>query len=85
MLIGGWMFLSWAFLVTAGKSIALATRIGDWQEFNRFLQHDVPWGTFTNGLPTGLLALGIAQLIKYLLETDYKPGWILRNADKLLY
>jgi len=45
----------------------------------------MPWGTFSNGLPTGLLALGIAQLIKYLLETDHKPGWIFRNADKLLY
>ena len=85
MRIGGWMFLALAFLTAAGKSFALATRIGDWQEFNRFLQHDVPWGTFSNGLPTGLLALGIAQLIRYLLETDHKPEWILRNADKLLY
>jgi len=83
--IGGWVFLFYASLVAAGKSFALATRIGDWQEFNRFLQHDVPWGAFSDGLPTGLLALGIAQLIWYLLETDHQPGWILRNADKLLY
>ena len=79
------MFLALVFLAAAGKSVALATRIGDWQEFNRFLQHDVPWGTFTNGLPTGLLVLGMAQLIRYLLRTDHKPDWILRNADKLLY
>ncbi len=85
MRVGGWVFLALAFLTAAGKSFALTTRIGDWQEFNRFLQHDVPWGTFSNGLPTGLLALGIAQLIRYLLKTDHKPDWILRNADKLLY
>jgi hypothetical protein len=83
--IGGWVFLSWAALIATGKSFALATRIGDWQEFNRFLQHDVPWGAFSDGFPTGLLALGISQLIWYLLETDRQPGWILRNAYKLLY
>ncbi|MDD5459150.1 MAG: hypothetical protein PHF37_07140 [Phycisphaerae bacterium] len=83
--IGGWFFLFMAILTGIGKSIALATRIGDWQEFNRFAQTDVPWGMFSNVLPTGLLILGVAQLIRYLLETDSKPRWILRNADKLLY
>lgn len=85
MRIGGGVFLALVFLTAAGKSFALATRIGDWQEFDRFLQHDVPWGTFSNGLPASLLVLGMAQLIWYLLETDHKPRWILRNADKLLY
>ena len=85
MRIGGWVFLALVFLVTAGNSVALASRLGDWQEFNRYLQHDVPWGTFSKGLPIGLLALGIAQLIRYLLKTDHKPDWILRNADKLFY
>ena len=83
--VGGWMFLAFASLAAVGHSVALATRIGDWAEFNRYYEHDVPWGAFSNGLPTGLLALGIAQLIRYLLETDRKPDWILRNADKLLY
>lgn len=85
MRVGGWMFLGLAFLAAAGHSVALATRIGDWDEFCRYWQHDVPWGTFTNGLPTGLLVLGMSQLIIFLLETDHRPGWILRNADKLLY
>ena len=83
--IGGWMFLSLVFLTAAGKSVALASRIGDWQEFKWFLQQDVPWGIFSIGLPTCLLALGIAQLIKYLLEIDHKPDWILRNSYKLFY
>ena len=85
MRIGGWAFLALASLAAVGHSIALAFRIGNWDEFYSYYQHDVPWGIFTNGLPTGLLVLGMAQLIRYLLRTDHKPDWILRNADKLLY
>ena len=85
MRVGGWMFLGLALLAAAGHSVALASRISDWDEFTRYFQFDVPWGMFTNGLPTGLLVLGMAQLIRYLLRTDQKPDWILRNADKLLY
>ena len=33
----------------------------------------------------GLVVLGVAQFIRYLFETEYKPGWILRNGDKVLY
>lgn len=83
--VGGWIFLSFASLQVAGHSFALSTRIADWEEFCRYYQDDVPWAGISNGLPTGLLALGISQLIKYLLETDHKPGWIMRKADKLIY
>ncbi|MFC1765382.1 hypothetical protein ACFL6U_25340 [Planctomycetota bacterium] len=83
--VGGWIFISYVSLAVAGHSFALLARMGDWEEFSRYFQHDVPWGLIGNGLPTGLLALGISQLIKYLLEADLSPGWILRNADKLFY
>ena len=33
----------------------------------------------------GLVVLGVAQFIRYLLETEYKPGWILRHGEKILY
>lgn len=33
----------------------------------------------------GLIALLVAQFIRYMLETEYKPGWILRYGDKVLY
>ena len=33
----------------------------------------------------GLIALLIAQLIRYILETEYKPSWILQYGDKVLY
>ncbi|MCK5000819.1 MAG: hypothetical protein KAS23_14855 [Anaerohalosphaera sp.] len=83
--VGGWLFLSLASLAVAGHSVALATRIGDWEEFSRYYLRDVPWALLSNGLPTGLLVLGMSQFIKYLLETEVRPGWILRNGDKLLY
>jgi len=33
----------------------------------------------------GLIALLIAQLIKYIIETEYKPSRILQYGDKVLY
>lgn len=83
--IGGWVFISMAFLTFFGKSVGLASRIGDMNEFRRFWEHEVPLGMFSDVLPTGLLILGVSQLIWYLLETDHKARWILRNAPKLLY
>lgn len=84
-LIGGWIFISLAALSIAGHSVALLSRIGDWSEFVRYYYNDVPWGTFSNGLPSGLLALGIAQFIIYLLNPDNKAGWVLRNGYRLIY
>jgi len=83
--IGGWFLLILSSLAVIGHSIALSTRITDSQEFSRYWHHDVPWGMFTYLFPASLLALGVTQFIWYLLGTDHRPGWILRNADKLLY
>ena len=33
----------------------------------------------------GLVALLVAQLIRYMLEIKYTPGYILRFGDKILY
>lgn len=83
--IGGWVFLSMASLTFFGKFSALASRIGDMEEFRRFCEHDVPWGMFSDVLPTGVLILGVSQLIWYLLDTDHPARWVLRNAHQLLY
>jgi len=82
--IFGWASLSMGCLAVVGNSFALATRIGDWQEFHRFLQHDVPWGTI-KGVAAGLLALGIGQFIRFVYDNDYQPNWVLQNAKQLLY
>jgi hypothetical protein len=85
MRIGGWFLLALPSLAVFGHSVALASRITDSQEFHRYWNHEVPWGMFTHLFPAGMLALGVTQLIWYLLATDRRPGWILRNSDKLLY
>lgn len=33
----------------------------------------------------GLLALVLGQIIRCILETEYKAGWFLRFGDKILY
>jgi hypothetical protein len=33
----------------------------------------------------GLLGIGLSQLIRYLLDSNYKPGFILRHGDKFIY
>jgi hypothetical protein len=33
----------------------------------------------------GLIAFLVAQLIRYILESEYNPGYILRFGDKILY
>lgn len=33
----------------------------------------------------GLGMLGTAQFIRFLYETEYQPGWILRYLEKILY
>lgn len=38
-----------------------------------------------NPIILGLLVLGISQFIRYLSETEYKPGWLLQNGSTILY
>lgn len=33
----------------------------------------------------GLFLLGINQLIKYLIDINFKPSWILKFSDKIIY
>jgi hypothetical protein len=33
----------------------------------------------------GIGILGLVQFIRYLVERDYKPGWILRHGDMFFY
>jgi hypothetical protein len=38
-----------------------------------------------NPIILGLLLLGTAQFIRFIYETEYKPGWILQNGSMILY
>ena len=39
----------------------------------------------SNYMLLGVVVLGVAQFMRYLFETRYQPGWILRYGDKILY
>ena len=81
--IYGWLLLSFGLLATAGHSFALMSRIGKWDLFYDYLE-SVPWNVI-GGVASGVLALGIGQFIRFVTDNDYRPGWILQNAAKLLY
>ena len=43
--------------------------------------------TFFGGLSImflGLFGIGLAQLVRYLFDSDYKPGLLLRHGDKFI-
>lgn len=79
----GWLVLGIAGAGALVHSLALASRIGDSEALRAYLA-SVPWGML-GFIPTGLVALGIAQFIRYLLESGRQPGWILRYGEQILY
>lgn len=80
----GWLLLALGCSAVVGHSIALISRLGDWTMFREYYFSSVPWNVI-NGVPIGLLALGIGQFIKFICDKDYQPGRILRNAQQILY
>lgn len=79
----GWLLLSLGYSAVVGHSIALATRIGQWSLFSEYARA-LPWNVMSGAI-VGLLVLGIAQFIRFLVDEDYQPGWILKNIESLLY
>lgn len=81
--IYGWLLLSLGGSAVVGHSFALATRIGQWDLFSGYVQ-GLPWNVMSGAI-VGLLVLGIAQFIRFVIDDDYKPGWILKHMEPLLY
>ncbi len=81
--ITGWVFLLLGIPWLLLKTVSVVTRIGDWKEMKE-AWNNVPSGLFMF-LVFGMVALGISELIRYLMEEGYRPGWVLRQGDKILY
>jgi len=81
--ITGWLVLSVGCLAAASHSLALYSRIGNREALQAYLLQ-VPWGMIVNFIPAGILALGVAQFIRYLFDSDYQQGWILRYGQQIL-
>ena len=79
--------IGWVILIMAGAGgisqiLAMNFLFGDYTiPYRLFVVKSVLF----DGVLTGILVLGIAQFIRYLFECEYKPGYILRNGDKILY
>ena len=64
----------------------LLSKFGYWQapEGFKMILKMMPLGAF-NILFIGIGVLGLSQFIKYLVDKDYKPGWILRHGELFCY
>ena len=72
--------IGWVLLITAGTWTV--STLSGYSSFS--LPFVMPITIFIRIL-VGLVILGVAQFIRYLFETEYKPGWILRHGEKILY
>ena len=82
LICGGTIWFLLFVLVTLAVSDAAGTTGWPYTSEN-FLYASVSF-IFEFVLP-GFIALLVAQLIRYMLENEYTPGWILRYGDKVLY
>ena len=72
--------------VCAIITFVLLSKFGNWhvpKAFNKMI-FAMPLAAF-NIIFIGIGILGLAQFIRYLIERNYKPGWILRHGEKILY
>jgi hypothetical protein len=79
----GWILLFSGCLNGIGGSIALFTKLGQFQDF-RDIFCSLPFRDLNN-IPVGLLALWISRFMRFLSDSDYNQDWLLRNASRLLY
>ena len=79
--------IGWGILIIAGAGtiyqiLVMNILFGNHSPAYRFL---FVKSVLFQGILPGILVLGIAQFIRYLFESEYKPGYILRYGDKILY
>ncbi len=77
--------IGWALLLTLPALIALTLL---WNQLGGKQWQSPPPEVFPYRISYtmfGLVVLGFGQFLKYLCETESKPGWILHHADKILY
>ena len=74
------LFLLVFTVIQIAGAIFLIFQHGRTLEYDSFLYLRVYKWAFT-----ALLLLGINQLIKCLIETEFEPNWILRHSDIIIY
>jgi len=79
----GWLLLIIALVTAVVKSLSGFLDVNEKLRFYMILRF---WEQLTLGFVLlGLILLGFAQFVRYLYESEYQPGLILRHGDKVLY
>ena len=75
------LFLIFTFIILAVNDAAGKR---EWTGLNKSIYYLITGVLFNFTIP-GLISLCISQMIRYILEADYKGGWILRHGHWILY
>ncbi len=66
--------------------IALLSRVGYWPSPKSSDGNMIAWlPNFLKAMFFWIGVLGLVQFIRYLVEKDYEPGWILRHGEIIFY
>lgn len=65
------------------KAVALISRLGDWNALCEMWK-DTP-SAIVLFLLLGIIGLGLASFLRYMYDPEYKPNWIVKRGEKLLY
>jgi hypothetical protein len=78
----GWLLLITAIVLVVMKSFS---GFSGNQEHRLFMTYLFCQEIIVGYVLLALILLGLAQFVRYLCESEYQPGLILRYGDKILY
>ncbi|MHC4558657.1 MAG: hypothetical protein ACYTFW_14450 [Planctomycetota bacterium] len=78
----GWMLLIVALVIAVVKLLS-GFDMDDQLRF--YMIYRLIQGLVLSYVLLGLILLGLAQFVRYLYQSEYQPGLILRHGDKVLY
>jgi hypothetical protein len=79
----GWLLLIIALVTAAVKSFSGFSDVNDQLRF--YMIYSLCAQLALGFVLLGLILLGLAQFVRYLYESAYQHGLILRHGDKVLY
>ncbi|MBN2594130.1 MAG: hypothetical protein JXA81_11530 [Sedimentisphaerales bacterium] len=78
----GWLLIIMALIVAVVKPL-YGFQVDN--KFRLFMIYSFYQQLALSFVLLGLIVLGLAQFVRYLHESEYQPGLILRHGDKILY
>ena len=81
LLAGVLLFLVYTFIILAVND---ATGEREWMGMNKTIYFAIVGLLFNFFIP-GLISFCTSQMIRFILESEYKGGWILRHGHWILY